>query len=176
MPWAEHDYAEALPPSPPAFHPEMGYLAPSRSTRRVLRRGLIAAACGIALCAIAAVNRLPTQSSGTARADGSSTMSQSSTTGWGEDAAAPVDAREPAVAPSLAPVDGVRVATQAATPAADGLVEEPQSPVASAPQREKTVRKKKISPSHQEDTRNAYAPLFGWRSDYGTRYDYSMRS
>src|SRR5262245_31954724 len=98
MPWAEHDYAEPLPPSPPAFHPEMGYLAPSRSTRRVLRVGLIAGVCGIALCTIAAVTRLPMQSSGAARADGTSTMGQSSTTGWSENAATLVDAREPAVA------------------------------------------------------------------------------
>jgi len=60
MPWAEHDYVSP-PPSPPTFHPEMGYLSPSLPTRRLLRVGLITGACGIALGVIAAMALVPGQ-------------------------------------------------------------------------------------------------------------------
>lgn len=183
MPWAEHDYAEPLPSKPPAFHPEMGYLAPSLSTRRLLRIGLIAGV-GIALGAFAAVSHLPAQNTSAAMASTTSTMGELITTGRAENSATlmkesdnPSPNQRLASSPA-APADGSRGAVQGATPAADELTlaEEPQSPAVTAPQPEKRVRKKKIARVRQDDTRNAYALPYGGRYDYGTRYDYGMRS
>jgi hypothetical protein len=204
MPWAEHDQVSQPTPTAPKFHPEMGYLCPSPQSRRLLRVGLIAGACGLALgAAIAATALSPVQRPGAARAEAATTVGQTAAdrtaavapaaqracseqtwpyidrTCLNDASPKPPPARVLAPASTAAPVEGVRIATQSATPASAEVkpADEPQPPAASPPAREKTaqVRKKKRSRSRQDEPRSAYASPYGERNGSVTGYDLGAR-
>ena len=59
---------QVLPPAPPEFHPEFGYLWPAAHTRRVVRVGLMSTAFGVLFGAIAVLAMSPRADPDVARA------------------------------------------------------------------------------------------------------------
>lgn len=185
MPWAEHEQVAPPPasPSPPPYHPEFGYLSPSPHSRRSMRVGLIAGACGILLGAVG-VSALtsgpgpngsksePPSTVGRSTADHPARVDTAAAGALALSALPPSSDRSPPPAIQAPPVLTGKPTTTALAGPPDTDDLKPADPPTAVPQREKTVRVHKRK--HRKEREDS-GPRTAYGAPYAVPYRLSLR-